>query len=114
MCDQCCSPRDLLSLAAPGDPRCLLRYTEVESYSERANWLRAGVLGANDGLVSVASIMLGVGAGNADLHTLLLSGLSALVAGKVTQLVVAISVHAWALAQTPMQPELASSHAANH
>ena len=84
MCDQSCSQRDLLPLAAPGDPRCLLRYTEVESYSERANWLRAGVLGANDGLVSVASIMLGVGAGNADLHTLLLSGLSALVAGTVT------------------------------
>jgi len=39
------------------------------------------VLGANDGLVSVSSIMLGVGAGSSDRHTLLLSGLSALVAG---------------------------------
>ena len=50
----------------------------------RANWLRAAVLGANDGLVSVASIMLGVGAGSTDQHTLLLSGISALVAGKCT------------------------------
>lgn len=44
------------------------------------------MLGANDGLVSVASIMLGVGAGSNDRHTLLLSGISALVAGKCTHL----------------------------
>ena len=43
------------------------------------------MLGANDGLVSVASIMLGVGAGSTDQHTLLLSGISALVAGKHTR-----------------------------
>ena len=42
------------------------------------------MLGANDGLVSVASIMLGVGAGSTDRHTLLLSGISALVAGECT------------------------------
>lgn len=42
------------------------------------------MLGANDGLVSVASIMLGVGAASTDQHTLLLSGLSALVAGTLT------------------------------
>ncbi|KAK9916061.1 hypothetical protein WJX75_008011 [Coccomyxa subellipsoidea] len=53
-------------------------------YSQRANWLRAAVLGANDGLVSVASIMLGVGAASTDQHTLLLSGLSALVAGAMS------------------------------
>ena len=35
---------------------------QVDHYSDRAPWLRAAVLGANDGLVSVASIMLGVGA----------------------------------------------------
>lgn len=45
--------------------------------------LRAAVLGANDGLVSVASIMLGVGAASQDQHTLILSGLSALVAGSL-------------------------------
>ena len=61
-----------------------LRRDEHEHYSNRANWLRAAVLGANDGLVSVASIMLGVGAGSTDQHTLLLSGISALVAGECT------------------------------
>jgi len=60
------------------------RRDEHEHYSNRANWLRAAVLGANDGLVSVASIMLGVGAGSTDQHTLLLSGVSALVAGTRT------------------------------
>lgn len=52
-----------------------------QHYSDRAPWLRAAVLGANDGLVSVASIMLGVSGGSKDKHTLILSGLSALVAG---------------------------------
>lgn len=36
-------------------------------YSQRAPWLRAFVLGANDGLVSVASIMLGVAGGSSEL-----------------------------------------------
>lgn len=53
-----------------------------QHYSDRAPWLRAAVLGANDGLVSVASIMLGVSGGSQDKHTLLLTGLSALVAGE--------------------------------
>lgn len=52
-----------------------------QHYSDRAPWLRAAVLGANDGLVSVASIMLGVSGGSQDKHTLILSGVSALVAG---------------------------------
>lgn len=55
-----------------------------EHYSNRAPWLRAAVLGANDGLVSVASIMLGVSGGSKDKHTLILSGLSALVAGAMS------------------------------
>ncbi|KAK9827265.1 hypothetical protein WJX81_005507 [Elliptochloris bilobata] len=62
----------------PGDP---------QHFSDRAPWLRAAVLGANDGLVSVSSIMLGVGAGSSDRHTLLLSGLSALVAGALSMAV---------------------------
>jgi len=53
-------------------------------YSQRAPWLRAGVLGANDGLVSVASLMMGVGGGSNDLKTLLLSGMSGLVGGALS------------------------------
>jgi VIT1/CCC1 family predicted Fe2+/Mn2+ transporter len=47
-------------------------------------WLRAAVLGANDGIVSTASLVLGVAAAHADRHAVLLAGLSALVAGAMS------------------------------
>ncbi|KAL6633884.1 hypothetical protein ACP70R_026555 [Stipagrostis hirtigluma subsp. patula] len=50
-------------------------------YMARAQWLRAAVLGANDGLVSVASLMIGVGAVNDAAGAMLVSGLAGLVAG---------------------------------
>ena len=43
-------------------------------YSQRSPWLRAAVLGGTDGLVSVSSLMLGVGGGSASLDALVLSG----------------------------------------
>lgn len=51
--------------------------------SHRSNWLRAGVLGANDGLISTASLLTGMVAANPDFHTLLLAGSSALLAGAI-------------------------------
>ncbi|KAK7380470.1 hypothetical protein VNO78_32981 [Psophocarpus tetragonolobus] len=50
-------------------------------YSKRSQWLRAAVLGANDGLVSTASLMMGVGAVNHDIKAMILSGFAGLVAG---------------------------------
>jgi VIT1/CCC1 family predicted Fe2+/Mn2+ transporter len=47
----------------------------------RMGWLRAAVLGANDGLVSVASIVVGVAAGSGSQNHVLLSGVAGLVAG---------------------------------
>ena len=47
----------------------------------RLGWLRAAVLGANDGLVSVASIVVGVAAGSGSQNHVLLSGVAGLVAG---------------------------------
>jgi len=47
----------------------------------RSNWLRAGVLGANDGLLSTASLLVGVAAASADRSVLLVTGAAALVAG---------------------------------
>jgi VIT1/CCC1 family predicted Fe2+/Mn2+ transporter len=52
--------------------------------SERIGWLRAAVLGANDGIVSTACLMLGVAAANVDRHELLISGIAALVAGAMS------------------------------
>jgi VIT1/CCC1 family predicted Fe2+/Mn2+ transporter len=51
------------------------------NYMARAQWLRAAVLGANDGLVSVASLMIGVSAASDAGRTMLVSGLAGLVAG---------------------------------
>ncbi|XP_045812378.1 vacuolar iron transporter homolog 4-like [Trifolium pratense] len=50
-------------------------------YSKRSQWLRAAVLGANDGLVSTASLMMGVGAVKQDIKAMILSGFAGLVAG---------------------------------
>ncbi|XP_074321629.1 vacuolar iron transporter homolog 3-like [Silene latifolia] len=50
-------------------------------YSKRSQWLRAAVLGANDGLVSTASLMMGVGAVKQDVKAMILTGFAGLVAG---------------------------------
>jgi VIT1/CCC1 family predicted Fe2+/Mn2+ transporter len=49
--------------------------------SDRAAWLRAAVLGADDGIVSTASLMLGVAATSAATSTIAVAGLAGLVAG---------------------------------
>ena len=48
------------------------------------NWLRAGVLGANDGIVSVAATVLGVAGATAEVKALLIAGIAALVAGALS------------------------------
>jgi vacuolar iron transporter family protein len=50
----------------------------------RTGWLRAAVLGANDGIVSTASLILGVAAAHATHANLLLSGTAGLVAGAMS------------------------------
>ncbi|MFN0161394.1 MAG: VIT family protein [Burkholderiales bacterium] len=50
----------------------------------RAGWLRAAVLGANDGIVSTASLLVGVAAANADRHVLLVTGVAGLMAGALS------------------------------
>ena len=50
----------------------------------RIGWLRAAVLGANDGVVSTASLLAGVAASPADKATLLLTGIAALVGGALS------------------------------
>ncbi|KAK7412104.1 hypothetical protein VNO78_03551 [Psophocarpus tetragonolobus] len=50
-------------------------------YAKRGQWLRAAVLGANDGLLSTASLMMGVGAVRKDVKTMMLTGVAGLVGG---------------------------------
>src|SRR5215467_4102469 len=49
--------------------------------SERIGWLRAAVLGADDGIVSTASLVIGVAAAGSPRHQILLAGVAGLVAG---------------------------------
>ena len=49
--------------------------------SERIGWLRAAVLGANDGILSTASLVVGVAAAEATRHTVVVAGISGMVAG---------------------------------
>ncbi|APL93716.1 VIT family protein [Sphingobium indicum] len=53
-------------------------------YVNRVGWLRAAVLGANDGIVSTASLLTGIAASGAARETILLSGIAALVAGAMS------------------------------
>ncbi|KAL2500475.1 Vacuolar iron transporter-like protein 2-like [Forsythia ovata] len=48
---------------------------------ERGQWLRAAILGVNDGLLSTTSLMLGVGAAKEDKWLMIISGLAGAVAG---------------------------------
>ena len=52
--------------------------------SHRVGWLRASVLGANDGIVSTASLIVGVAAAESTRHSVLVAGLAGLVAGAMS------------------------------
>lgn len=51
---------------------------------EKIGWLRAAVLGANDGIVSTASLLLGVASANVTHQSILLTGIAGLVAGAMS------------------------------
>jgi len=52
--------------------------------THRIGWLRAAVLGANDGIVSTASLVMGVAAAGADSNNILIAGIAGLVAGAMS------------------------------
>jgi vacuolar iron transporter family protein len=60
------------------------RLPAVQSLSQRLNWLRAGVLGANDGIVSTAGLVFGVAGATTDSVALLIAGLAGMVAGALS------------------------------
>jgi VIT1/CCC1 family predicted Fe2+/Mn2+ transporter len=63
--------------AHPGEPH-------ITGLAGRLNWLRAGVLGANDGIVSVAALVVGVAGATNDLAPILTAGTAALVGGAIS------------------------------
>lgn len=62
-----------------------MRLVHVEHHtSSRTGWLRAAVLGANDGLISTASLIVGVAASASDTRAILVAGTAGLVAGALS------------------------------
>lgn len=64
----------------PHRPRVARRHSEVHR-SDRSGWLRASVLGANDGILSTGALLLGLVAAGEQLTLVLSAGLAGLVAG---------------------------------
>jgi len=60
-----------------------VRHRELHR-TERIGWLRAAVLGADDGIVSTASLLAGIAAANSTQHQILLAGVAGLVAGALS------------------------------
>lgn len=54
------------------------------AFASRLNWLRAGILGANDGIVSIAALVVGVAAATSDIRTILIAGVAGIVAGSIS------------------------------
>ena len=52
--------------------------------SARLNWLRAGVLGANDGIVSIAALVVGVAAATNNLGAIVIAGTAGVIAGAIS------------------------------
>jgi VIT1/CCC1 family predicted Fe2+/Mn2+ transporter len=61
-----------------------MRQNPPQHRSHRTGWLRAAVLGANDGIVSTASLVLGVAASGATTQSILIAGTAGLVAGAMS------------------------------
>ncbi|MBT2565761.1 VIT family protein [Arthrobacter sp. ISL-85] len=79
-------PADALgaSAASPGLDRHLETEPHGDDTAHRLNWLRAGVLGANDGIVSVAAIVVGVAGATAELGPIITAGVAGVVGGAVS------------------------------
>ena len=76
------------------------RHTERHR-TDRIGWLRAAVLGANDGIVSTASLVVGVAAASASHGSILLTGVAGLVAGSMSMAAGEyVSVHSQADTET--------------
>ena len=59
-------------------------YPEMRHYVNRSGWLRAAVLGANDGIVSTSALIVGVAAAEPEVKTVFLAGFAGLVAGAMS------------------------------
>lgn len=63
------------------------RYLPQMGFAAKLNWLRAGVLGANDGIVSTAGLVVGVAAAASSTSTILTAGIAGISAGAISMAV---------------------------
>lgn len=73
-----------MSTAATPEPSHAASDPHAQPIGERLNWLRAGVLGANDGIVSTAGLVLGVAGATPNTAALLTAGVAGLVSGALS------------------------------
>lgn len=73
----------MLSLKGVMKSRSIYKHNE-RHYVHRTGWLRAAVLGANDGIISVSSLMIGIASAEASQSHLAIAGITGLVAGAMS------------------------------
>jgi len=77
-----------MTLSESAELRCETTHPTIDPHAShvanRLNWLRAGVLGANDGIVSTAGLVVGVAAATTNGTVIFTAGLAGLVAGAVS------------------------------
>jgi VIT1/CCC1 family predicted Fe2+/Mn2+ transporter len=76
------------TMTKPNEPEVDATIASLEfsrnSMASKLNWLRAGVLGANDGIMSTSGLILGVAASpGVSSQTILIAGVAAVVAGSI-------------------------------
>ncbi len=71
-------------MAAPTEKNQPPRRRPEQHRTQRTGWLRAAVLGANDGILSTSSLLLGVAAAHSSHRTILLAGVAGLAAGAMS------------------------------
>ncbi|MBL7933731.1 MAG: VIT1/CCC1 transporter family protein, partial [Bacteroidia bacterium] len=66
-----------------GKPLTIENYLDSH-YIHRSNWLRAAVLGANDGIISISSLSIGIAAASSTREPIILATVAGLVAGALS------------------------------
>ena len=61
-----------------------MRHRGQRHLVQRIGWLRAAVLGANDGIISTSSLVVGIATAEASSATVMLTGIAALIAGAIS------------------------------
>lgn len=62
----------------------ITKFISIRHFTHRVGWLRAAVLGANDGIVSTSSLIVGVAAANSSHDSILIAGMAGLIAGAMS------------------------------